>query len=229
MSLFARLPARLREQALTHGAFAPRAADSYERLEFLGDSALGLAVTTDLFHRFADLPEGRLTQIRSQVVSGTVCAEVADTLGLGDRFAALARARGLPAPEVESLASNRKVLAALTEAVIGAVFLHAGRADTELAVREAFGAHIASAATTTADAKSALQERLARQGDQIAYVVVGQEGPGHQRVFAVEARASGRTLGVGRAPSKKAAEQIAAAAALEALVPVPLAVVGDEP
>src|SRR5881398_2327802 len=108
------LPAERLEPVFTHSSWAPDRASSYERLEFLGDSVLELAVAQALYDRFPDFSEGRRAKIRSHVVSRASCAVVAAELGLGRRLAE--GAAGIPEDELERLSSNRNVLAALLEA-----------------------------------------------------------------------------------------------------------------
>ena len=188
---------------------------SYERLEFLGDSVLELAVAHELYRRYPDFSEGRLAKIRSHVVSRASCAVVARELDLG---AKLHDVRGAQPEEIERLAKNRNVLAALLEAALGALFLEHGFAAIEDAVIEVFGPRIDYATTTHVDHKTELQEALARSGRQVSYVVLGAEGPAHERHFTCAALVDGEQLGVGEGDSKKSAEQEAARQALERIV-----------
>ena len=185
---------------------------SYERLEFLGDSVLELAVAHELYRRYPEFSEGRLAKIRSHVVSRASCAVVARELDLG---AKLHDANGTQPDEIERLAKNRNVLAALLEAALGALFLEHGFAAIEDAVIDAFAPRIDYATTTHVDHKTELQEALARSGRQVSYVVLGAEGPAHERHFTCAALVDGAQLGVGEGNSKKAAEQEAARQALE--------------
>src|SRR5438309_2947320 len=111
-------PARL-EQVFMHASWADDRADSYERLDFLGDSVLELAIARAVFDRFGDASEGRLAKIRAHVVSRASCALVAKELGLGDRLAE--RAGDIPRDELERISRSRNVLAALLEAAIAAL------------------------------------------------------------------------------------------------------------
>jgi ribonuclease-3 len=194
----------------------PRRSESYERLAFLGDSVLGLAVTTHLFPRLEaeQYGAGRLTKIRAQAVSGRSCRAVAERLGLPEalRTAAPAELAGLP---TDSLVSTERVLASVVEAVIGACYLTFGYERVAAAVVEAFQPEIQQALERPADFKSALQERLARRGSVVAYRVVAEEGPPHDRRFEVAAVVEGEELARGSGRSKKDAEQAAAEAALE--------------
>ncbi|MHB8470556.1 MAG: ribonuclease III [Gaiellaceae bacterium] len=200
--------------AFTHASWAVDRIESYERLEFLGDSVLELAVAHELYRRYPDFSEGRLAKIRSHVVSRASCAVVARELELGAR---LHESNGPQGDELERLAKNRNVLAALLEAVLGALFLEHGFAAIEDAVIEAFSHRIDYAHTTHVDHKTELQEALARTGRQVAYVVLGAEGPAHERHFTCAAMVDGVQLGTGEGNSKKAAEQEAASETLERL------------
>jgi ribonuclease-3 len=209
------LPPERAEIAFTHASWAPERTESYERLEFLGDSVLELAVAHELYARYPDFSEGRLAKVRSHVVSRASCAVVARELGLGERFAR--QTADLQPGELEQLSRNRNVLAALLEAVLGALFLEHGFAPIERAIVDAFSGRIDYAQTTYVDHQTELQEALARSGKQVSYVVLSTEGPAHERRFTCAATVDGEQLGVGEGDSKKAAEQEAAQQALERL------------
>jgi ribonuclease III len=176
---------------------------------------LELAIAHALYEGHPDFSEGRLAKIRSHVVSRASCAVVARELDLGGRLAAYAP--DLPAEELDRLAANRNVLAALLEAALGALFLEHGFAAIEQAVVDAFSARIEYALTSHVDHKTELQEVLARSGRQVSYAVLAAEGPPHDRHFTCAAQVDGEQLGVGAGSSKKAAEQEAAREALERL------------
>jgi ribonuclease III len=203
------LPSERAATAFTHSSWASDRTESYERLEFLGDSVLELAIAHELYDRYPEFSEGRLAKIRSHVVSRASCAVVARELDLGRRLGKHAAA-GQQAEEIERLAKNRNVLAALLEAVLGALFLEHGFAKIEDAVVGAFAARIDYALTTHVDHKTELQEALARTGRQVSYTVLSAEGPPHERHFTCAAVVDGEQLGVGEGRSKKAAEQEAA-------------------
>ncbi len=209
------MPPERAATAFTHASWAPARTASYERLEFLGDSVLELAVAHALYDRYPDFSEGRLAKIRSHVVSRASCAVVARELGLGERLSRFAPE--LQNDELERLAHNRNVLAALLEAVLGALFLEHGFAAIEDAVVGAFWSRIEYALTTHVDHKTELQEVLARTGKQVSYTVLEVEGPPHDRHFTCAAVVDGERLGTGQGRSKKAAEQEAAREALERL------------
>ncbi|MFZ0973171.1 MAG: putative dsRNA-binding protein [Solirubrobacteraceae bacterium] len=211
------LPQDLAAAVFTHASWTARRSESYERLAFLGDSVLSLAVTSHLYPRLEAerYGPGRLTKIRAQAVSGRSCREVAERLGVPQRLSAAAPA-GMTST-VPALVSTERVLASVIEAVIGACFLAYGYERTAEAVVEAFTPEIEDALEHPVDFKSALQERLARKGALVIYDVVDEEGPPHDRVFSVSATIAGVEVGRGRGRSKKDAEQIAAQVALDAL------------
>jgi ribonuclease-3 len=215
--LLAELPEELVRQVFTHASWSERRSDSYARLAFLGDSVLGLAVTTHLYPRLEAerFGAGRLTKIRAQAVSGPSCRAVAERLELPQRL--LAAAPSGVAESALALVETERVLASVIEAVIGACYLHAGYERTAEAVVEAFGPEIEEALEHPVDFKSALQELLARRGAEVDYEITGEEGPPHERIYSVVARVEGRELGSGSGRSKKHAEQEAAQAAVERL------------
>jgi len=218
-ALLGELPEDLHTQVFTHASWTERRSDSYARLAFLGDSVLGLAVTTFLYPRLEAerFGAGRLTKIRAQAVSGPSCRAVADRLGVGERLRQQAPdSTGHP---VTTLIETERVLASVIEAVIGAVYLQHGYDRTAEAVVEAFLPEIEQALEHPVDFKSTLQERLARTGRTVAYEVIGELGPPHDRTFEVAAVVDGEEVGRGSGRSKKHAEQDAAQIALEGMVP----------
>jgi ribonuclease-3 len=216
LALLDGLQPELRARVFSHPSFVEERARSYERLEFLGDSVLELAIARALYERFPDFPEGELTRIRANVVSRASCAVVGRHLALGARL--LEAGRGLvPAEELERLASNRNVLSALLEAALGALYLEYGFERIRGPTLSAFGERIEYALTTHVDYKTQLQEELARLALQVSYEVLEIAGPPHERRFTCAAMIGGEIAGTGTGPSKKAAEQIAAREALAAL------------
>ena len=201
----------------THASWTDRRSDSYERLAFLGDSVLALAVTAHLYPRLEaeQFGAGRLTKIRAQAVSGRSCKAVAERLEIPARLEVAAPPEA--AAGVRALIGTERVLASVIEAVIGACFLAFGYDRTAQAVVHAFAPEIEDALENPVDFKSALQERLARQGELVSYDVVEELGPPHDRVFQIKATIGGVEVGRGAGRSKKDAEQEAAQAALEAL------------
>lgn len=196
----------------THASWGERSSDSYERLAFLGDSVLGLAITAHLYplleaDRFG---AGRLTKIRAQTVSGAACREVAIRLEVPERLAAAAP-QGTPL--AETLVSER-VLSSIVEAIIGACYLVQGYEATAAAVVDCFAPELALALEHPIDFKSALQEQLAARGQLVEYAITSEDGPPHERSFTVTASVAGEIVGEGVGRTKKAAEQEAARIAL---------------
>jgi ribonuclease-3 len=216
-ALLDELPEDLARQVFTHASWSERSSDSYTRLAFLGDSVLGLAVTAYLYPRLEAerFGAGRLTKIRAQAVSGVSCRAVAERLDLPARLRAAAPA-GVR-DRTAALVETERVLASVIEAVIGACYLQSGYERTAEAVVEAFGPEIEGALEHPADFKSALQELLARRGSAVSYEIASEDGPPHERTYAVVARVDGRELGSGRGRSKKHAEQEAARVAVDKL------------
>jgi ribonuclease-3 len=175
---------------------------------------LGLAISSYLFPRFPNAGAGRLTKLRAQAVSRGACAEVARDLGLPERLRSTAGDGGRSADE---LVDSDRVLASVCEAVIGAVYLEYGYDRTAPAVVEAFEGQVEEALESPDDFKSLLQEKLARRGDVVEYVIVAEEGPPHDRRFQSVAQVEGEEIGRGAGKSKKSAEQSAALAALTAM------------
>jgi ribonuclease III len=209
------LPAQLREAAFTHSSWTTDRARSYERLEFLGDGVLGLAVAQHLYRRLPDRAEGELARVRAHVVSRESCAAVADDLGLGAELAG--RAAALAVADTAAVLDSPAVRAAVVEAVIGACYLHNGFERVADAVVEAFSGRIEYGLVEHVDYKTVLQEELARLDRSVTYVVAETSGPAHQREYTSVALVEGRELGRGSGSSKKASEQRAAREALEAL------------
>ncbi len=211
------LPDELYRQALTHPSWVQERTTSYERLAFLGDSVLGLAVAGEVFEHFAEHDSGRLTKTLNQSVSAAACAQVGHALGIPERLRETAPAdtgAGIP---VEVLIAAERPLPEITEALIGACFLAHGFERASAAVAAAFRPQVEFAARTRLDFKSALQELLARRGARIGYEVISEAGPPHDRTFEVAATLDGEQVGRGEGRSKKIAEQAAAQEAFERL------------
>jgi ribonuclease III len=214
--LLAELPEDLRRQAFTHASWVEHRAESYERLAFLGDVVLSLAVSNHLYPRFERYGAGRLTKVRAQAVSGASCARVALGLGVPDELRATAP-EGTTGRSAELLLGSERVLASVCEAIIGAAYLACGFDRTAPAVVESFAREIDEALEHPVDYKSVLQERLARRAEVVAYRTVSEEGPAHDRSFIAVAEVAGQELGRGEGKTKKGAEQEAALQALDAL------------
>jgi ribonuclease-3 len=202
-------------QVFTHTSWAPDRVQSYERLEFLGDSVLSLCITTELYRRFPEFAEGHLARLRAYIVSRATCARVATKLGLGKMLRQYGGSGD--GGDATLLQTNQNVLADLTESLIGAVYVTFGYEAVRPAVIEVFDEHIVFAESSYIDHKTELQEYLARSGQSVAYKVLGFSGPPHSREFEIEALVDGAALGHGFGTSKKRAEQEAAAEALHEL------------
>jgi ribonuclease III len=214
--LLRELPGDLRRQAFTHASWVDHRAESYERLAFLGDVVLSLAVSTHLYPRFERHGAGRLTKVRAQAVSGPSCARVARGLGVPDELRATVP-DGTTGRSAELLVGSERVLASICEAIIGAAYLAFGFERTCAATVESFLAEIEDALEHPVDYKSVLQERLARRAEIVTYRTVSEEGPAHDRSFIAVAEVEGEELGRGEGKTKKSAEQEAALHALDAL------------
>ena len=183
---------------------------SNERLEFLGDAVLGWVVADLAFRRFADLAEGKLTDLRKSVVNATALAEVATDLGVGEH---LLLGKG------EDAAGGREKVSILSdamEAVLGAVYVDGGAQVASGVIERLFLPRLVAAVSSLdqLDHKSALQELLSRRGDPGPEYRVRSTGPDHDKIFFVSVVVAGQALGAGEGRSKKAAEQVAAAAAI---------------
>jgi ribonuclease III len=203
---------QLLEQALTHRS---RGADNNERLEFLGDGVLGCAVADELYARFPQLSEGKLTRLRASLVREEALAGVANSLGIGE-FLRLGEGELAAGPE-----PRPSILADALEAVLGAVFLDAGYEAARKTVLAAFGPLIdrLDPERPAKDAKTRLQEMLQAKHRKLPqYSVVSIEGEAHKQSFMVECYVSELDLRVtGTGTSRQRAEQQAAKAMLERL------------
>lgn len=213
--LLDRLDGPTTDLVFTHSSWVEHRHESYERLAFLGDSVLSLAISSDLFPRFEDATAGRLTKIRAQAVSGRACARVAKALDVPERL------RERQPEGVENTADNlmrgTRVLASVCEAVIGACYLQFGFRRTAAAVVEAFAGEVEIALNEPDDFKSQLQELLATTGSHPRYEQLSEEGPAHDRVFEYAVEIRGERYGKGRGGSKKEAQREAAERALKRL------------
>jgi len=213
-ALVADLPEDLRAQALTHSSWTERRVDSFERLAFLGDSVLGLAVATRVFDGFEKLAAGGLTKVHNQAVSGVACADVGLQLGVPEMLLANEPEGLATAIPAAVLLEGGRPLPEATEALIGACYIAFGFERTAAAVAAAFSPRIELASETMIDFKSALQEHLAQRGARVIYEVIAATGPPHRRTFEVVAVVDSERVGTGKGRSKKAAEQVAAEEAL---------------
>ena len=210
------LPDDLRRSALTHSSWTVDQPTSYERLAYLGDSVLALAVAADIYESFPEVAAGGLTRIHNQTVSGAACTEVGRELGVPAMLEE-AEPHTEDAIPAKILLAGSRPLPEVTEALIGACFLAFGFERVAAAVADAFEEQIEYAVEAPVDAKSALQELLARRRARVTYAVIGESGPAHRRTFEVEALVDGKRVGTGVGRSKKEAEKLAAEEALERL------------
>jgi ribonuclease III len=205
------LGAGLLERALTHRSFAYEngGLPTNERLEFLGDSVLGLIVTDTLFNQYPDLPEGQLAKLRAAVVNMRALAGVARGLRLGS-YVRLGKGE-----EGTGGRDKSSILADTLEAVLGAVYIERGLVEADALVHRLFDPVIARSARLGAglDWKTSLQELTAAEELGVPEYHVDESGPDHQKSFRASVRIAGRTYGEGEGRSKKEAEQQAAEAA----------------
>jgi ribonuclease-3 len=188
--------------------------ESYERLAFLGDSVLSLAVSTDIFPRFPEFGAGRLTKLRAQAVSREACAEVGRRLGVVERLQAAAP--GGVGKNADVLVGSDRILASVCEAIIGAAYVTFGFERVAPTIVDAFADQVEDALQNPVDFKSLLQELLARRSEIVAYRIEEEAGPPHDRNFTAVAEVGGEEIGRGTGKTKKSAEQEAAAQALDA-------------
>jgi ribonuclease-3 len=206
----------LLEVALTHRSFAYEAGGlpTNERLEFLGDSVLGLIVTDELYKRFPDLPESRLSPLRSGIVNTKALADVARNLELG-KYIRLGKGE-----EVTAGRDKSSILADTLEALIGAIYLSEGFAKAEQIILMLLNPAIDEAINKGAglDGKTALQELVAARGKSAPEYSITESGPDHDKSFIAQVLLSGKVAGEGDGKSKREAEQIAATKAYESLL-----------
>ena len=205
----------LLENALTHSSCANESRgklQSNERLEFLGDSILGMVVADHLYRNHPALPEGVLTRTRAALVCEDSLVVVAEELGLGEYLR-------LGKGEEPGGGRNRpSIRADAVEAVLAAVYLDGGIGSARKIIQKYILSREVAGLTKPRDYKTALQELVQRESGQVlAYRLVGEEGPDHNKRFFVEVTLNGSGVGQGSGRSKKEAEQMAAKAAIEML------------
>jgi ribonuclease III len=202
--------------ALTHRSYAYEhgGLPHNERLEFLGDSVLGIVVTDTLYRTYPDLPEGQLAKLRAAVVNARALADVARTLGLGS-YLLLGRGE-----ETTGGRDKLSILADAMEAVIGAVYLSSGQGEASELVHRLFDPLIRASALLGAglDWKTSLQEAAANAGLGLPDYQVEDSGLDHEKEFDARVVVAGEALGFGHGRSKKVAEQEAAEQAYRALI-----------
>ena len=208
----------LLQNALTHSSYANEryhnSLMSNERLEFLGDSILGMVVAEHLYRNFPDRPEGELTRMRADMVCERALAEVANRLSLGQHLM-------LGHGEERFGGRNRdSILADAVESVIAATYVDGGMDAAVSFIRKFILCDVPAQRLRNADYKTALQELVQQKKNQVlTYALVGESGPDHDKKFDVEVMLNGQVVGCGTGSSKKRAEQDAARAAMDKLFP----------
>jgi len=206
--------ASLLERALTHVSALPaqaqRRADSYQRLEFLGDRVLGLTVSDMLYEAFPEAEEGELSRRLADLVRKETCADVARDWGVG---AVLRLGEG----EAQTGGANKSaILGDICESLLGAVFLDAGYGAAEALVRRFFSEKMLNPVRPLRDPKTALQEWAQARGlPTPVYRQVGRSGPDHAPVFSIEVSVNGFEPALAEGTSKRFAEQASAQNFLE--------------
>lgn len=204
----------LLKTALTHSSYAnEHRGVSNERLEFVGDSVLGLVTASWLFTNYPDMPEGKMTRLRAELVCEQSLREVAERLDLGT-YLLLGKGE-----EASGGRTRPSILADCVEALIAAMYLDGGM---EPAARFITGNILTklsdSAASLQRDWKTELQELIQRHpGRSLSYSMIGESGPDHMKSFTAAVSMNGSVIGSGEGRTKKEAEQAAARAALLAL------------
>ena len=205
----------LLENALTHSSCANESKGrlhSNERLEFLGDSLLGMVVAEHLYRNHPDLPEGELTRTRAALVCEESLVEVAHDLGLGD-YLKLGKGE-----EAGGGRTRPSIRADAVEAVLAAVYLDGGIGSARKIIQKYILSREIEGLNSQRDYKTALQELIQREsGQSLKYRLTGSEGPDHDKRFFVEVDLNGQPVGAGKGRSKKEAEQMAAKAAIAKL------------
>ena len=206
----------LLQNALAHSSYANErwhsSLMSNERLEFLGDSILGMLVADHLYRNFPDRPEGELTRMRADMVCERALAAVAGKIGLGEH---LLLGKG---EEAGGGRGRDSILADAVESVIAASYLDGGMEAAKQFVDRFVLVNVPHAKLHNRDYKTTLQELVQQKKNQtISYVLVGESGPDHDKQFVVQLLINAKVAGVGTGSSKKRAEQDAARAAREAM------------
>ena len=209
---------QLLQNALTHSSYANErwhnSLLSNERLEFLGDSVLGMLVAEYLYRNFPDRPEGELTRMRADMVCEQTLAAAANKLGIGEH---LLLGHG---EERFGGRTRNSILADAMESVIAACFLDGGLNAALTVVQKFILVEVPVTRLHNVDYKTRLQELVQQKKNQtLSYSLVGESGPDHDKQFLVEVRLNGDVVGSGSGSSKKRAEQSAAASAIEKLFP----------
>ncbi len=208
----------LLQNALTHSSYANErwhnSLMSNERLEFLGDSILGMVVATYLYQSFPDRPEGELTRMRADMVCEQALCIIANRLGLGEH---LLLGHG---EEQTGGRARPSILADAVESVIAACFLDGGMEAAKDFIQKFVLCDVPVTRLHNIDYKTVLQELVQQKKDQVlSYALVAESGPDHNKRFTVEVSLNGESVGQGTGSSKKRAEQEAARVAIEKLFP----------
>ena len=208
----------LLQNALAHSSYANEryhdSLKSNERLEFLGDSILGMMVADHLYKTFPDRPEGELTRMRADMVCEQSLARIADRIGLG---AHLLLGHG---EEQGGGRSRASILADAVESVIAAAYLDGGMGAAKKFIEDFVLCNVPVTKLQNVDYKTRLQELVQQKKNQvISYRLTGESGPDHDKHFTVEVTLNGQVVGQGNGTSKKRAEQDAASNALQKLFP----------
>lgn len=208
----------LLQNALTHSSFANErwhdGLKSNERLEFLGDSILGMVVAEHLYRTFPDRPEGELTRMRADMVCETALAQIAQRIGLGEH---LLLGHG---EEHSGGRTRNSILADAVESVIAACFLDGGMEAARGFIGRFVLENVPVRRLHNFDYKTALQELVQqKKGQKLSYCLAGESGPDHDKQFLVTLQLNGKVVGSGTGSSKKRAEQEAAKVALKQLFP----------
>ncbi len=206
----------LLNNALTHSSYANEywhdSLKSNERIEFLGDSILGMVVAEYLYKNFPDRPEGELTRMRADMVCELALAAVANRVELGQH---LLLGHG---EEQNGGRYRASILADAVESVIAAIFLDGGIAAAKAFIEKFVLCDVPETKMHNVDYKTALQELVQQKKNQVlTYALVGESGPDHDKRFTVAVSINGEVAGQGEGSSKKRAEQEAARAAIEKL------------
>lgn len=209
---------RLLENALAHSSYAnekwKNSLASNERLEFLGDSILGFVVAEYLYRKCSDHPEGDLTRMRADLVCEVSLAQVAAKLGLGKH---LLLGHG---EEQGGGRTRNSINADAVESVIAAAYLDGGFQAAKGIIDRLILTDVPKGKPRNCDYKTALQELVQRKKNQaLAYTLLTESGPDHDKTFRVEVTLNGEVVGIGSGSSKKRAEQAAAEQAIEKLYP----------
>ena len=208
----------LLQNALAHSSYANErwhdSLKSNERLEFLGDSILGMVVAEHLYRNYPDRPEGELTRMRADMVCENALAAIAGRIGLGEH---LLLGHG---EEQTGGRTRNSILADAVESVIAACFLDGGMDAARGFIDRFVLTDVPVRKLRNADYKTALQELVQQKKNQVlTYTLIGESGPDHDKRFEVEVKLNGEVVGVGSGSSKKRAEQDAAHSAIEVLFP----------